>query len=178
LILIISSINVCQWAVQSVAQHLKNFLHFCTGLQRESNSENLDHYLDDFFFAGKANSNDCQSLMTTFINICKKLQVPIADEKTEGPTCDMEYLGLTIDTREMTVQIPDKKMKELLVLIREVAFSKKVTLKKLQSLCGVLAFCTRAIPAGIAFSRRLCMATSKARKPFHLIRIPKKYLMT
>ena len=60
--------------------------------------------------------------MTTFINICKKLQVPIAEEKTEGLTCDMEYLGLTIVTREMTVEIPDKKMKELLVLIREVAF--------------------------------------------------------
>ena len=83
--------------------------------------------------------------MTTFINICKKLQVPIADEKT-------------------TEKIADKKMKELLVLIREVAFSKKVTLNKLQSLCGVLAFCTRAIPAGRAFSRRLFMATSKAKK--------------
>jgi hypothetical protein len=34
--------------------------------------------------------------MTTFINICKKLQVPIADEKTEGPTCVMEYLGLDV----------------------------------------------------------------------------------
>jgi hypothetical protein len=32
---------------------------------------------------------------------------------------------------------------------------KKVTLKKLQSLCGVLAFGTRAIPAGRALSRRL-----------------------
>jgi hypothetical protein len=114
--------------------------------------------------------------MTTFINICNILQVPIADEKTEGPTCVMEYLGLTIDTREMTVNIPDKKMKELpvLVLIREVAFSKKVTLKKIQSLCGVLAFCTRAIPAGRAFSRRLYMATSKAKQPFHLIRITKE----
>ena len=100
--------------------------------------------------------------------------MPIVDEKTEGATCDMEYLGLTIDTREMTVKIPDKKMKELLVLIREVAFSKKVTLKKLQSLCGVLAFCTRAIPAGRALSRRLYMATSKAKKPFHLIRITKE----
>jgi hypothetical protein len=74
----------------------------------------------------------------------------------------------------MTVKIPDKKMKELLVLIREVAFSKKVSLKKLQSLCGVLAFCTRAIPAGRSFSRRLYMATSKAKKPFHLIRITKE----
>jgi hypothetical protein len=60
------------------------------------------------------------------------------------------------------------------VLIREVAFSKKVTLKKLQSLCGVLAFCTRAIPAGRAFSMRLYMAKSKAKKPFHLIRITKE----
>jgi hypothetical protein len=42
----------------------------------------------------------------------------------------MEYLGLTIDTRELTVKIPDKKMKELLVLIREVAFSKKVVTVK------------------------------------------------
>ena len=50
--------------------------------------------------------------MTTFINICKKLQVPIADEKTEGPTCVMKYLGLTIVTREMTEKIPDKKMKD------------------------------------------------------------------
>jgi hypothetical protein len=55
----------------------------------------------------------------------------------------------------MTVKIPpDKKMKELLVLIREVAFSKKVTL------CGVLAFCTRAIPAGRAFSRCLYIVTT------------------
>jgi hypothetical protein len=146
----------------STFENFSTFLHRLT--TKESNSEHLDHYLDDFFFAGKANSNDCQSLMTTFINICKNLQVPIADEKTEGPTCVMEYLGLTIDTREMTVKIPDKKMKELLVLIREVAFSKKVTLKKLQSLCGVLAFCTRAIPAGRTLSRRLYNDYIKSKK--------------
>jgi hypothetical protein len=155
----------------STFENVSTLLHWLT--TKESTSEHLDHYLD-FFFAGKVNSNNCQSLMTTFIYICNKLQVPIADEKTEGPTCVMEYLGLTIDAREMTVKIPDKKMKELLVLIREVALSKKVTLKKLQSLFGVLAFCTRAIPADRALNRRLYMATSKAKKPFHLIRIIKE----
>jgi hypothetical protein len=41
LILFISSINVCQWAVQSVAQHLKIFLHFCTGLQRKGRTQKI-----------------------------------------------------------------------------------------------------------------------------------------
>jgi hypothetical protein len=62
----------------------------------------------------------------------------------------------------MCVQIPDNKVQELLKQINLVAFSKKVTLKQLQSLCGILAFCSRALPAGRTFSRTLYMATAKA----------------
>jgi hypothetical protein len=40
----------------STFEKFSTFLHWLT--TKESNSENLDHYLDDFFFAGKANSND------------------------------------------------------------------------------------------------------------------------
>jgi hypothetical protein len=46
----------------STFEKISTFLHWLT--TKESNSENLDHYLDDFFFAGKANSNDWQSLVT------------------------------------------------------------------------------------------------------------------
>jgi hypothetical protein len=56
----------------------------------------------------------------------------------------------------------------LLNQIETVASAKKVTLKQLQSLCGLLAFCTKALPAGRAFSRQLYMTTSKASKPFHM----------
>ena len=112
-------------------------------------------------------------MMHTFDSVCNHLGVPIAHEKTEGPTTKMEYLGLTIDTVKMCIQIPETKVNELLKHINTVAFSKKVTLKQLQSLCGSLAFCTRALPAGRAFSRSLYMATSKATKPHHFIRITK-----
>lgn len=156
----------------STFEKFSTFLHFLT--EFEAGSNNLDHYLDDFFFAGLAETDDCQKLMSTFKCVCKKLNVPIANEKSEGPTCIMEYLGLIINTIDMTIQIPQKKMQELLDQIKLTAFSKKVTLKQLQSLCGSLAFCTRAIPAGRAFSRRLYIATSKAKKPFHLIRITKE----
>jgi hypothetical protein len=97
--------------------------------------------------------------------------VPIANEKTEGPTTILEYLGLTIDTQNMVVKIPTDKVKELLDQIKTVASAKKVALKQLQSLCGLLAFCTKALLAGRAFSRQLYMATSKANKPFHFIRL-------
>ena len=53
-------------------------------------------------------------------------------------------------------------------------FLKKVTLKQLQSLCGSLALCTRALPTGRAFSMCLYLATTKAKKPHHLIRVTKE----
>jgi hypothetical protein len=37
--------------------------------------------------------------------------------------------------------------------IKLLSYRKKVTLKELQSICGSLAFCAKALPAGRAFSR-------------------------
>jgi hypothetical protein len=45
----------------------------------------------------------------------------------------MEYLGLTLDTIEMWVKIPDNKVQELLKQINLIAYSKKVTLTKKKS---------------------------------------------
>ena len=151
-------------------EHFSTFLHWL--VKEKHGSKNLDHYLDDFFFAGK-NDTECLSLMSEFKNMCKQLGVPIADEKTEGPVTLMEYLGLSIDTETLTVKIPKEKINELLSKINQAAFSKKITLKQLQSLCGSLAFCSRALPSGRAFSRRLYLATAKAKKPHHFIRITK-----
>ena len=50
----------------------------------------------------------------------------------------------------------------------------KKTLKQLQSLCDSLAFCTRTLPAGRAFSRRLYLATAKAKKTHPLNKVTKE----
>jgi hypothetical protein len=44
----------------------------------------------------------------------------------------------------------------------------------LQSLCGSLAFCTRALSAGRASNSRLYLATAKAKKPLHLIKVTRE----
>ena len=142
-------------------------------VSQDQDSNNLDHYLDDFFFVGRPHTNECADLMASFSKVCNSLSVPIADEKTEGSTTSMEYLGLLIDTEKMMVKIPADELNKLLDEIKKDAVAKKVTLKQLQSLCGLLSFCTRALPSGRAFSRRLFMAMSKAHRPFHFIRVNK-----
>ena len=70
-------------------------------------------------------------MLKIFDHVCERLGVPIAKEQTEGPMTKMEQLGLTLDTNEMCVHIPDNKVQELLKQIDLIAFSKKVTLKQL-----------------------------------------------
>ena len=112
--------------------------------------------------------------MFKFKTICYRLGVPIADEKTEGPVTSMEYFGFTIDNESMCVKIPEETTKVLFKKLNELEFSKKVTLKQLQSLCGSLTFCTRALSAGRASYSRLYLATSKAKNPLHFIKVTKE----
>jgi hypothetical protein len=111
--------------------------------------------------------------MNTFTEVCSQLGVPIADDKTEGPSTRITYLGLLIDTENILIQIPDEKVQELLYFLNEASKRKKITLRQLQSLCGSLALCVRALPAGREFSRRLYLACDRARKPHHLMKITK-----
>jgi hypothetical protein len=74
----------------------KTFEQFSTSIHWlvcfKSNSKKIDHYLDDFFFAREAGTNNCTNLMNQFDGVCERLGVPIANEKTEGPTTLLEYL--------------------------------------------------------------------------------------
>ena len=83
----------------------------------------------------------------------------------------IEYLGLTINTGKMIVKIPENKISELKDKIMFAMGNSKVTLRTLHSLTGSLAFFTKALPAGRAFSRRVYAATSKAKKPHYFIRV-------
>ena len=59
-------------------------------VKRESNSENIDHYLNDFSFAGSAGTNDSQVLLDTFFSVCDRLSVPLAKERTVVPMTIIE----------------------------------------------------------------------------------------
>ena len=71
--------------------------------------------------------------------MCKELGVPIAQEKTEGPSTSLAYLpGLSARHHKVSNKNPWGKNLRLLELIDNALSLKKLTLKELQSLTGSL----------------------------------------
>ena len=108
-------------------------------MKQRSGLSTVDHYLDDFFFAGR-NRKSCVDLMNTFKQICQELGVPLAEDKSFGPTYKLVFLGLEIDTVSQMVRVPEVKSAELSTLLQEMLGKKRVTLRQLQFLLGQLIF--------------------------------------
>lgn len=137
----------------------------------EAGSRSVTHYLDDFFFVSPGGSGQCQFLLDTFRFLMLRFGVPLSAEKTQGPTTVLSFLGIEIDTVNMVFRLPQDKLHKLSELIRGFCSVKRVTLRQMQSLLGLLVFACRIMPMGRVFSRRLSLATKGAIRPEHHIRL-------
>ena len=75
------------------------------------------HYLDDFLLMGTPGSQSCARSLQTTIDSCKQLGVPVATHKTEGPATTLTFLGIQINTQDMTLSLPDNKLTHIMGLI-------------------------------------------------------------
>ena len=118
-------------------------------VQTNCTSGEIEHYLDDFIFGGERNTDQCKLMMESFFQTSSNFGIPLAEEKIEGPTTVLIFLGLEIDSVLMQVRIPLEKIKVLVEQIQLILQHKhSVTLKELQSLLGSLNFMCRAIMPG------------------------------
>ena len=132
----------------------------------------LEHYLDDFLFGGRKGTRDCHLMLSSFNTTCDLFGVPLASEKTEGPTTVIIFLGLELDTILMQIRIPLAKIDKLITQIQTILkHNRSVTLREMQSLIGSLNFMCRAIVPGRPFCRRLIDATCGVSNPHHYIRL-------
>jgi hypothetical protein len=151
-------------------ERFARFLEFSVKLKMKSGK--LIHYLDDFL-GGNKTTDLCIRDLNHFKDVFAELGVPIAHGKTEGPTEVLIFLGLELNTDQMTVRIPISKINEVVLKIKEILINKKTTLCKMQSLIGSLNFCCRAIIIGRPFIRRLINSICGLTKKYHRIRINK-----
>lgn len=128
------------------------------------------HILDDFLFLAESEAK-CRLDLNNFLGLCSNLGVPIAHEKTEGPLTTLQFAGITLDTLEMEARLPEDKLEKCKTLLSDFQKRRKVTLKELQSLVGLLNFTCSVVLPGRAFLRRLIDLTKGVRKPHHRIRM-------
>ena len=96
--------------------------------------EDLLHYLDDYFTLGAARTNICANRLAAIEQAAQHVGIPLSPEKCEGPTTRIIFLGIELDSIEMSARLPAEKLAELIDLLREWRSKKSCKPKELQSL--------------------------------------------
>jgi hypothetical protein len=141
------------------------FTRFSNALQwamKDRLKANMSHIIDDFLFVGPIDSDLCQPSLEAFIDMVNDIGIPIKHEKTTLPSSVITIYGIEVDSVSM------------IAILSKIAFfmkKKKVTLKSLQSLLGLLNFAASCIVPGRIFLRRLYDLTVDISFPHFKIRL-------
>ena len=100
-------------------------------------ADEIIHVLDDFILLAKI-KHSCENLLSRFVSLCNYLGVPIAPEKTVGPETQLLFVGITLDSIRMENRLPEEKLAKCRAMLLDFYKRRKVRLRKLQSLIGLL----------------------------------------
>jgi hypothetical protein len=112
------------------------------------------HYIDDFLFIVQSldRAND---LLVQALEMCVRLGIPMAADKTEGPTTCLTFLGIQLDTVAMRASLPQSKLQELQQLTSDWSEKSHASCKECESLSGKLNFAAAVVRPGRFYQRRL-----------------------
>ena len=122
---------------------------------KEEGVEVIFHYLDDFLIVAPPDSSVCEENLYKLRALFDKLHIPIAEEKLEGPTTRLTFLGIEIDTTALVLRLPREKLRDLKLLVEEWLGKKFSLVKDLQSLVGKLQHASKVVHPGRTFLRRM-----------------------
>ena len=94
--------------------HYQRFSNaLCHILSVKTGSKTITNYLDDFLFISYLRCL-CNAIIRKFIQLCKQIGVPIAEEKTEWAKTVLVFLGILLNGKQLTLSIPLEKQQKAL----------------------------------------------------------------
>lgn len=129
------------------------------------------HCMDDFLFICLLASQLCMILLRMMEQISDNFGVPLAPDKTEGPSTQIKFLGILIDFDKMECRLPKNKLQDLRAQVLRAKVARKLRLRMFQSLLGKLNFACCILPMGQVFCRCLAMATAVVLVPVHFVHL-------
>ena len=133
------------------------------------------HYLDDFLLIGPPHSLEYQQNLNTFIQLCTNLGVPLASEKIEGPSTSLTFLGITLDTANTEIRLPQDKLLRIKASLTKWVGKKTATKRQILSLVGLLQHATKVIRCGRTFVARMYATAAKVKQLHFFTRLNKEF---
>ena len=133
------------------------------------------HYLDDFLTMGPAGSSVCQQNLDIFIQTCNELGIPLAEEKLEGPSTSLTFLGVVIDTSKSEIRLPEEKLHRIRQEIASWLGRNKATKREILSLVGLLQHATKVIRPGRSFVSRMYATAARVKELDYYTRLGREF---
>ena len=92
----------------------------------------LLHYLDDYFTLGPPNSDLCATRLQAINQSAAEIGIPLSPEECVGPTTCLTFLGIELDSVNMTARLPADKLAELICMLDDWSAKRWCRLKELQ----------------------------------------------
>ena len=105
----------------------------------------------------------------------KNSGVPISPGKTVGPSTDLEFLGIILDSLKSEARLPADKLVRLREDLNAWSTKSKASLVELQSLIGTLNFACTVVPPGRAFLQRIIRLTVGWKKSQRFTKLSKEF---
>ena len=113
----------------------------------------------------------CAAALDIMLALSDLLGIPLATDKIEGPACIITFLGITLDTPQMELCLPEEKIQRLKSLIEEWSPKRWCRKRDLESLIGQLHHASTVVKPGRSFTRRmidLCESIHQRDRPIRL----------
>ena len=110
-------------------------------------------YIDDHVLFGS--KQQCQRAFDRLTALLGELGLTISVHKNVPPTTEAVCLGILVNTKNSTLSIPPKKLKEIKSLVENWSHKKTCSKNQLQSLLGSLLFVSKCVKYSRFFLNRL-----------------------
>ena len=129
--------------------------------------EHALHYLDDYFFFGAPGLEHCKQAVHLALSTCEHLGVPVA----KGLATTLPFLGILLETQMMELRLPDEKLSQLGMSIREWERGKLCTKRELLSLIGQLNHTCKVVCCGRSFLRHMVNLSTSVKELHHHVHL-------
>ena len=97
----------------------------------------------------------CDGMVKQFLLVCGIMGCPVSIEKTEWASLCLTFLGILLNGRTLTLSVPTEKCHKALSMLDYAIQKRKITIKEVQQMTGLLNFLNKAIVPGRAFTRAM-----------------------